>query len=101
VSRGYRLTPEAQADIDDICAFIAEDNVDAAIRNVPPGRIIKMSMTQTIPYRQRRSARAFTGRILISSCEPACMSCDGASSYSSCGSVRSSSPRQKRRRFNP
>jgi antitoxin ParD1/3/4/toxin ParE1/3/4 len=32
VSRGFRLTPEAQANVDDICAFIAEDNVDAAIR---------------------------------------------------------------------
>jgi hypothetical protein len=32
VSRGYRLTPEAQANVDDICAFIAEDSVDAAIR---------------------------------------------------------------------
>jgi antitoxin ParD1/3/4/toxin ParE1/3/4 len=32
VSRAYRLTPEAQANVDDICAFIAEDHVDAAIR---------------------------------------------------------------------
>jgi toxin ParE1/3/4 len=32
VSLRYRLTPEARANIDDICAFIAEDNVEAAIR---------------------------------------------------------------------
>jgi plasmid stabilization system protein ParE len=28
----YRLTPTAQENIDGICAFIAEDSVDAAIR---------------------------------------------------------------------
>jgi plasmid stabilization system protein ParE len=32
VSLGYRLTSEAQPNVDDICAFIAEDNVDAAVR---------------------------------------------------------------------
>ena len=32
MSRGYRLTPEAEAHLDEICAFIAEDNVDAALR---------------------------------------------------------------------
>ena len=32
MSRGYRLTPEAQSNVDDICAFVAEDSVDAAIR---------------------------------------------------------------------
>jgi antitoxin ParD1/3/4/toxin ParE1/3/4 len=34
VSRGYRLTPEAQANVDEISAFVTEDNVDAAIRVV-------------------------------------------------------------------
>jgi len=32
VSRGYRLTPTAQANIEEICTFIAEDSVDAALR---------------------------------------------------------------------
>ena len=32
MSPGYRLTPEAQANIDEICAFIAQDSVDAALR---------------------------------------------------------------------
>jgi plasmid stabilization system protein ParE len=32
VAGGYRLTPEARANLDDICAFIAEDNIDAALR---------------------------------------------------------------------
>jgi plasmid stabilization system protein ParE len=32
VSRGYQLTPEARANLDEICAFIADDNVDAALR---------------------------------------------------------------------
>lgn len=32
MSRSYRLTPEARANVDDIGAFIAEDNVDAAVR---------------------------------------------------------------------
>ena len=32
MSRGYRLTPEAQANLDELCAFIAEDNGDAALR---------------------------------------------------------------------
>ncbi len=32
MNRGYRLTPEAQTHLDEICAFIAEDNVDAALR---------------------------------------------------------------------
>jgi plasmid stabilization system protein ParE len=32
VSRGYRLTPTAQANVEEICAFIAEDSVDAALR---------------------------------------------------------------------
>lgn len=32
MSRGYRLTPEAQANLDDIGAFVARDNVDAALR---------------------------------------------------------------------
>jgi plasmid stabilization system protein ParE len=32
VSRGYRLTSEAQADVDEICEFIAQDSVDAALR---------------------------------------------------------------------
>lgn len=29
---GYRLTPEARANLDDICAFIADDSTDAALR---------------------------------------------------------------------
>lgn len=29
---GYRLTPEAGANLDEICAFVAEDSVDAALR---------------------------------------------------------------------
>ncbi len=32
MSRGYRLTPTAQANIEEICTFIAEDSVDAALR---------------------------------------------------------------------
>ena len=32
MSRGYQLTPEARANLDEICAFIAEDSVDAALR---------------------------------------------------------------------
>ena len=36
MSRGYRLTPEARAHLDEICAFIAEDNVDAALRVLDP-----------------------------------------------------------------
>jgi plasmid stabilization system protein ParE len=32
VSPGYRLTPEAQANIDEIGAFIAQDSIDAALR---------------------------------------------------------------------
>ena len=32
MSRGYRLTPEAQANVEEICAFIAESSVDAALR---------------------------------------------------------------------
>jgi len=32
VNRGYHLTPEAQSNVDDIGAFIAEDSVDAALR---------------------------------------------------------------------
>lgn len=32
MSRGYRLTPEARANVDEICAFIAEDSIDAALR---------------------------------------------------------------------
>ena len=28
----YRLTPTAQANVDDICAFIANDSVDAALK---------------------------------------------------------------------
>jgi len=32
VSRGYRLTLEAQANVDKIGAFIAEDSIDAALR---------------------------------------------------------------------
>lgn len=31
-SGGYRLTPEARANLDDICAFIAQDSIDAARR---------------------------------------------------------------------
>lgn len=29
---GYRLTPEARTNLDDISAFVAEDSVDAALR---------------------------------------------------------------------
>jgi plasmid stabilization system protein ParE len=32
VAGGYRLAPEARANLDDICAFIAEDTIDAALR---------------------------------------------------------------------
>ena len=32
MSGGYRLTPEARANVDEICSFIAEDTVDAAVR---------------------------------------------------------------------
>jgi plasmid stabilization system protein ParE len=32
VRQGYRLTPEAQANVDKIGAFIASDNVEAALR---------------------------------------------------------------------
>jgi len=32
VSKGYRLTPEAQAAIEEICAYVADDSVDAALR---------------------------------------------------------------------
>lgn len=32
MSRGYRLTPEAQANVDEIGAFVANDSVDAALR---------------------------------------------------------------------
>ena len=32
MSRSYRLTLEARANVDEIGAFIAEDNVDAAVR---------------------------------------------------------------------
>lgn len=32
MSRGYRLTPQAQADLDELLAFIARDSVDAALR---------------------------------------------------------------------
>jgi len=32
VNRGYRLTPEAQANVDKIGAFIANDSVNAALR---------------------------------------------------------------------
>lgn len=32
MSKGYRLTPEALACVEEICAFIAEDSVDAALR---------------------------------------------------------------------
>lgn len=31
MSRGYSLTPEARANVNEICAFIAEDNLDAAL----------------------------------------------------------------------
>ena len=30
----YRLTPEARANVDEICAFIARDSLDAALRVV-------------------------------------------------------------------
>ena len=32
MSRGYRLTPEALANVDEICGYIADDSVDAALR---------------------------------------------------------------------
>ena len=32
MSRSYRLTPEARANVDEIGTFIAEDNVDAGVR---------------------------------------------------------------------
>jgi antitoxin ParD1/3/4/toxin ParE1/3/4 len=32
VSRDFRLTPEAQANVDEIGEFIANDNLDAALR---------------------------------------------------------------------
>jgi plasmid stabilization system protein ParE len=32
VSRSYRLTPEAGANVDEICAFVAQDSVHAALR---------------------------------------------------------------------
>jgi plasmid stabilization system protein ParE len=32
VSRGYSLTPEARGNVDEICAFVAQDSIDAAIR---------------------------------------------------------------------
>lgn len=32
MSSGYRLTPSAQSDVDRITDFIAEDNVEAALR---------------------------------------------------------------------
>lgn len=32
MSSGYRLTPSAQSDVDRITDFIAEDNLDAALR---------------------------------------------------------------------
>ena len=32
MSHGYRLTLEARANVDEICAFIAQDSVDAALR---------------------------------------------------------------------
>jgi len=32
VSAGYRLTPNAQENVDAICAFIADDSIDAALR---------------------------------------------------------------------
>lgn len=32
MNRNYRLTARAVANVDDICAFIADDNVDAALR---------------------------------------------------------------------
>lgn len=32
MNRGYRLTPEAQANVDKIGAFIANDSVNAALR---------------------------------------------------------------------
>ena len=31
-ARGYRLTPEAQSHLDEICAYIAAESVDAALR---------------------------------------------------------------------
>ena len=32
MSQGYRLTPEADANLAEICAFISEDSLDAALR---------------------------------------------------------------------
>jgi plasmid stabilization system protein ParE len=32
VSKSYQLTPSAQSDVDRITDFIAEDNVEAAVR---------------------------------------------------------------------
>src|SRR3990172_1090346 len=32
VSGGYYLSPEARANLDEICAFVADDSVDAALR---------------------------------------------------------------------
>ena len=32
MNRGYRLTVEARANIEEICAFIAEDSINAAVR---------------------------------------------------------------------
>lgn len=32
MSAGYRLTPNAQENVDAICAFIADDSIDAALR---------------------------------------------------------------------
>ena len=32
MSRGYSLTPEARANVDEICAFVAQDSVDTALR---------------------------------------------------------------------
>ncbi len=32
MSKAYRLTPEAQAGVEEICAFVAEDSIDAALR---------------------------------------------------------------------
>lgn len=32
MSHAYRLTPEARANVDEICAFIAQDSIDSALR---------------------------------------------------------------------
>jgi len=32
MSRGYQLTAEARENVEEICAFILADNVDAALR---------------------------------------------------------------------